>query len=293
MPTRVRSPAAPSLLCSWLGALHPTGTHAAQTHPRQSTAAAATDYFGICPRRMRPRLSLAPCRRFREQLLLKEGPWPPREGRAEGLAETLASAATAVLAGSPGTSSPPSPITHKGLFPAQQLTLGGVWFGCVSKAGSRPSMEPREPDELVPCQALDRRAQEAALARAQGLLAVLLAGWQEGRCGGAQAAAQSRSRTPRTGTLPTPLRTATSTAAASLHPGRALCCGLLTPLMTFPTPTLKLKGLAAFFFFEPERQFCVGLLYGAPTLLSGIPPRSRLAPVPAVFSPLSDVQQEI
>lgn len=35
---------------------------------------------------------------------------------------------------------------------------------------------------------------------------------------------------------------------------------LLTPLITFPTPTLKLKGLAAFFFFEPERQFYIHVL---------------------------------
>lgn len=29
---------------------------------------------------------------------------------------------------------------------------------------------------------------------------------------------------------------------------------LLTPLITLPIPTLKLKGLAFFFFFEPVRQ---------------------------------------
>jgi hypothetical protein len=32
---------------------------------------------------------------------------------------------------------------------------------------------------------------------------------------------------------------------------------LLTPLITLPTPTLKLKGLAFFFFFEPAKQILI------------------------------------
>lgn len=45
------------------------------------------------------------------------------------------------------------------------------------------------------CQALDRRAQEAALSEGQGLLVALHAGWEERGCGGAQASIQ-RQRAP-------------------------------------------------------------------------------------------------